>query len=200
MQSALPPETGMAGRFPRVLNVVLAGYSIMEDGEIALPEFWGARRINDAGVTLIKRFEGLHLTPYLCPGGIRSIGYGHTRTVRAGMRITPEQAEQLLNEDLRMAERTVSRLVGVPLNGNQFSALVSFVFNVGAANFSNSTLLRLLNRGWYDQVPAQLMRWNRVAGEAMGGLTRRRAAEAALWNEPEREEAQQAAETASSAG
>jgi lysozyme len=60
--------------------------------------------------------------------------------------------------------------------------LVSFAFNVGIANFQQSTLLRLLNRGWYEQVPAQLMRWNRSRGEVLGGLTRRRAAEARLWN------------------
>ena len=73
-------------------------------------------------------------------------------------------------------------MVTVPLNDNQFAALVSFAFNVGVLNLERSTLLRLLNRGWYEQVPAQMMRWNRAAGEAMGGLTRRRAAEAQLWN------------------
>jgi lysozyme len=73
-------------------------------------------------------------------------------------------------------------LVTVPLSDNQFSALVCFAFNVGVGNFESSTLLRLLNRGWYEQVPAQLMRWNRANGEVFGGLSRRRAAEARLWN------------------
>lgn len=175
----------------RAFNIVLAGRKIMEEAEeieFTNPNLWGNRRINAEGIRIIKEFEGLHLAPYLCPGKRWSIGYGHTRTVRAGMKITPEQAEQLLNEDLRIAERAVSRLVRVPLNDNQFSALVSFVFNVGAMNFENSTLLKLLNRGWYEQVPAQLMRWNRAAGEVLGGLSRRRAAEARLWNKPERPE------------
>ncbi len=142
---------------------------------------WAQRRVNAAGVALVKDFEGLHLAPYLCPAKVWTIGYGHTRTVRAGMRISPEQADQLLADDLSLAARAVARLVRVPLNDNQFAALVSFVFNVGTTNFENSTLLKLLNRGWYEQVPAQLTRWNRASGEVLGGLARRRAAEARLW-------------------
>ncbi|MDD3371114.1 MAG: lysozyme [Alphaproteobacteria bacterium] len=140
------------------------------------------RHINEAGIALIKEFEGLRLTPYLCPSKIWTIGYGHTRTVCAGMSVTPEQAEMLLAEDLDLFERGVSRVVKVPLNDNQFSALVCFSFNVGMANLEFSTLLKLLNRGWYEQVPAQLMRWDHANGEVMGGLARRRAAEARLWN------------------
>jgi lysozyme len=141
-----------------------------------------ARCVNQDGIDLIKKFEGLHLTPYLCPGKIWTIGYGHTRTVRAGMQVTQAQADQLLDEDLSLFERAVSRLVAVPLSDNQFSALVCFSFNVGTGNLESSTLLKLLNRGWYEQVPAQLMRWNRANGEVFGGLARRRAAEARLWN------------------
>jgi len=141
-------------------------------------------KTNQAGLDLIKEFEGLHLTPYLCPAKIWTIGYGHTRTVSAGMRITPEQAEDLLKDDLGLAERGVARLVAVQLNENQFSALVSFAFNIGLGNFERSTLLQLLNRGWFEQVPTQLLRWNRVNGEVMGGLSRRRSAEGALWATP----------------
>lgn len=140
------------------------------------------RMINQAGIDLIKDFEGLHLTPYLCPAKVWTIGYGHTRTVRNGMSITQEEADHLLSGDLQIVERFIQLLVTVPLNDNQFAALVSFTFNVGKSNFEHSTLLRLLNRGWYDQVPAQLMRWNRSRGEVLGGLSRRRGAEAKLWN------------------
>ena len=142
------------------------------------------RPVNDAGLTLIRAFEGLHLTPYLCPAKIWTIGYGHTRTVRAGMKISADDAENFLRDDTRLMARAVQRLVTVPLNDNQFAALVSFTFNVGISNFENSTLLKLLNRGWYEQVPAQLMRWNRANGEALGGLSRRRMAEGQLWNRP----------------
>ncbi len=146
------------------------------------PAILSARRINADGIALIKDYEGLHLTPYLCPAKIWTIGYGHTRTVHSGMQVTPDQADQMLDDDLRLIERAVQRAVQVPLNDNQFAALVSFAFNVGINNFQNSTLLKLLNRGWYEQVPAQLTRWNRANGEVMGGLSRRRAAEAQLWN------------------
>lgn len=139
------------------------------------------RHVNDDGIALIKEFEGLHLTPYLCPGKVWTIGYGHTRTVRQGMRITKEQAEALLREDLRLFERGVTRLVTVKLNDNQFSALVCFAFNIGLGNFEFSTLLKLLNRGWYDQVPVQLLRWDHANGETLGGLRRRRLAEGQLW-------------------
>ena len=161
----------------------------MKDAAIAgatANAFLFARRTNESGIALIKEFEGLRLTPYLCPANIWTIGYGHTRTVRPDMKISIDQAEQLLDEDLRIAERAVSRLVTVPLNDNQFSALVSFVLNVGTVNLEKSTLLKLLNRGWYEQVPAQFARWNRASGEILGGLARRRAAEARLWNSPVR--------------
>ena len=140
-----------------------------------------ARHINQDGIDLIKQFEGLHLTPYLCPARVWTIGYGHTRTVFNGQNITPEQADILLEEDLRLFERAVLRLVTVPLTDNQFSALVCFAFNVGTGNFASSELLTLLNRGWYDQVPVQLLRWDHANGEVMGGLARRRAAEGRLW-------------------
>lgn len=103
-----------------------------------------ARTVNAAGVALIKQFEGLHVTPYMCPGKIWTIGYGHTRTVRAGMRITPDQADQFLNDDLRLVAASIQRLVTVPLNDNQFAALASFAFNIGTANFERSKLLLLL--------------------------------------------------------
>lgn len=138
--------------------------------------------INKDGINLIKEFEGLRLTPYLCPAKVWTIGYGHTRTVSAGRRITEAQADQLLQDDLQIFERAVDRLVTVHLSENQFSALVCFAFNVGVGNLEKSTLLKLLNRGWYEQVPAQLMRWNRANGEVMGGLSRRRSAECVLWN------------------
>ncbi len=159
------------------------------DGSLeAAAALWRARRVNANGIALIREYENLRLTPYLCPGHIWTVGYGHTRTVRPGMKITADQADALLDDDLRLVERAIVRLVKVPLTNNQFAALASFVFNVGTANFERSTLLKLLNRGWYEQVPAQLMRWNRAAGEVLGGLARRRAAEARLWNKTDEPE------------
>lgn len=135
-----------------------------------------------SGVLLIKSFEALKLNAYLCPARVWTIGYGHTKTAKAGMRITPEWALDLLRDDLQDAENAVNQSVKVKLTQNQFDALVSFVFNVGGGAFRKSTLLKLLNKGQYDAVPAQLMRWNRAGGKALPGLTRRRVEEAALWS------------------
>ena len=157
-------------------------YESIETSFLAKAMVWAQRRVNEAGIALVKEYEGLRLRPYQCAGKVWTIGYGHTRTVTPGIVITQEQAEQFLQEDMEIAARAVSRLVQVPLGDNQFAALCCFVFNVGIGNFEASTLLRLLNRGWYEQVPAQLMRWNKVKGEELGGLSRRRAAEGRLWN------------------
>lgn len=143
---------------------------------------WMVRRTSEAGMALIKEFEGLRLTAYRCPGKVWTIGYGHTRSVYTGMEITEDEAEALLREDLAVVEQALARLVRVPLDDNQHAALACFVFNVGVGSFERSTLLMLLNRGWYDQVPAQLMRWTRANGQMVGGLSRRRAAEGRLWN------------------
>jgi len=141
------------------------------------------RRINDAGLNLIKEFEGCKLTAYICPAGVLTIGYGSTGPhVVPGMTITQEEAETLLRDDLRRFEEGVEQLVEVPLNDNQFSALVSFAFNLGLGALSGSTLLRLLNEGNYAAVPAQLARWNKSGGKVLAGLTRRREAEGKLWS------------------
>jgi GH24 family phage-related lysozyme (muramidase) len=98
--------------------------------------------------------------------------------------ITREQAEQLLRADLQEAEDAVSNLVTVPLNENQFSALVSFVFNLGAGELEDSTLLELLNQGKYSEAADQFLRFNTDNGEPLEGLTRRREAERQLFLTP----------------
>jgi lysozyme len=148
---------------------------------------------SQTGVNLIKSFEGLHkvaedgmVHSYRCVAGKWTIGYGSTKGVRSGMRITKEEAEARLREDLKWCEDTVKRNVEVPLTQNQFDALVSLIFNIGGPNFQSSTLLKKLNKGLYAEVPEQMMRWNkaRVEGEltVVRGLTRRRTAEAALFS------------------
>jgi lysozyme len=143
------------------------------------------QQINDAGLALLKAHEGLRLRAYLCPGGILTIGYGHTGDVKPQQHITNSEAEQLLKRDVERFEVGISNYVRVPLNDNQFSALVCFTFNIGLEAFAKSTLLSLLNRRWYEQVPAQLMRWTNAKGHELSGLVTRRRAEAALWNKKE---------------
>lgn len=143
------------------------------------------RRISAAGLELVKSFEGLRLQSYRDTGGVLTIGYGHTGPdVKPGMVITVAKAEQYLRDDLAEAEDAVSKFITVPLNDNQFVALVSFTFNVGREAFRRSTLRKKLNAGDYDAVPGQLARWVNDNGKKINGLVRRRKAEADLWNTP----------------
>ncbi|MDA8159362.1 MAG: lysozyme, partial [Desulfobacteraceae bacterium] len=99
--------------------------------------------------------------------------------------LSEAQCWGLLEQDLDAAEGAVNEAVNVPLNQNQFDALVSFAFNVGNGAFHGSTLLKLLNQGQHDQVPAQLERWTRINGQVVTGLVNRRRQEIELWNSPE---------------
>jgi lysozyme len=140
-----------------------------------------SRRMNEAGLQLLRSFEGLSLEPYRCPAGWWTIGYGHTETTRPGQRITNELAEDLLRRDVKKFEEGVAELVTVPLNDNQFAALVCFAFNIGLVAFARSTLLRKLNAGEHSAVPKELVRWRKSRGIDLPGLLRRREAEAKLW-------------------
>jgi lysozyme len=152
------------------------------DGSTA---YSGSRRINAAGLAIIKKFEGLELQAYLCPAGKWTVGWGHTGPdVHSGLVISEAKAEQLLRGDLDRFEPAVSKLAPVSTDG-QFSALVSFAFNLGEESLRTSTLRRMHNEGEHAKAALQFARWNkaRVNGKlkALSGLTRRRAAEAALY-------------------
>lgn len=142
-------------------------------------------------IILVKQFEGLSLVPYLCPAQIWTIGYGATKDL-AGHKITARtaaltlaDADNLLIRDLSTAMRWVERLIFVPLDAKQKSALISFVFNLGPTNFRSSTLRKRINEGDFDDVPNQLLRWVYGGGRKLVGLERRRIAEAYLWVEGE---------------
>ena len=134
------------------------------------------------GIDLIKHFEGCELEAYQCAAGVWTIGYGHIKGVSEGMTITQEQAEQMLLDELVEYENYINELVSVDLSQNQFDALVSWVYNLGPSNLRSSTLLKVLNSGDYNGVPAQIMRWNKAGGKVLEGLTRRREAEARLFS------------------
>jgi len=138
-------------------------------------------KISDAGVSAVKGFEGFRAKAYLCPAGVWTIGFGTTNGVKEGDSVTRARAEELLKSDLKWAEAVINKKVTVKLKQNQFDALCSFVYNIGETAFSKSTMLKLLNKGQYDAVPAQIARWNRVGKEVNRGLTIRRAAEADMW-------------------
>ena len=133
---------------------------------------------------LIKSFEGLELVAYLCPADIWTIGYGHTGNVKEGDSITKAEAEALLDKDLQTFRNGVKRLVKVPLNENQFGALVSFAYNIGLGSLQSSTLLKMLNAGDYTGAADQFLRWNKSGGKVLTGLVRRREAERAVFLTP----------------
>jgi lysozyme len=140
---------------------------------------------SDAGRAFIETFEGLRTTAYMpTPHDVPTIGYGHTLGVKMGDTCTQAEADEMLAEDLRVAELVLETLVEVDLNQNQIDALVSFVFNVGAGNFKSSTLLKLLNQSDFDGAADQFLRWDKQAGVELAGLTKRRAAERSLFLTP----------------
>ncbi len=141
------------------------------------------RRIGQAGLALIKQYEGCRLAAYRCAAGVWTIGYGHTAGVHSGMTITQAQADAYLQQDVAKFERYVNNPAYVPiteqLNQNQFDALVSFAFNLGAGN------LRKLCKGRTAAQIAQAMtQYCKANGKVLAGLRRRRAAEQALFNKP----------------
>ncbi len=142
----------------------------------------GPKRINQNGLLLIKSFEGLRLKAYRDAVGIWTIGYGTTRGVQPNMSISEAEAEQLMRDDLIRFEQAINSAVSVPVNDNQFSALVSFTYNVGSGAFRDSTLLRRLNGRQDIRITAdEFPRWNKAGGRVLHGLTRRRHAERALF-------------------
>ena len=138
-------------------------------------------KTSQRGINLIKQFEGVRLTAYKCPAGVYTIGYGHTRGVQRGMKITEEEASAFLAADLRNSEKAVERYDSVyHWNQNEFDALVSFTFNCGAANLRS--LLRNGRRN-RSQIAATLPLYRKAGGKVLTGLERRRAAEKALFLE-----------------
>ena len=126
------------------------------------------------GVNLIKKWEGCKLDAYLCPAGVPTIGYGHTKDVYIWLEVTQDKAEELLRADLSDFEHWVSRLVAVELKQCQFDALVSFTYNLGQGNLRSSTLLKKLNEGNYMGAANEFPRWNKAGGKVLKGLVDRR--------------------------
>jgi len=137
--------------------------------------------ISEEGISLIKKFEGCRLEAYQDSVGIWTIGYGTIKGVREGDKINQDEAEHLLQEELPEYEDYINKMVKVPLKQCQFDALVAWVFNLGSGNLQESTMLKVLNEGKYDEVPAQMRRWNKAGGEVLNGLVRRREAEAIMF-------------------
>lgn len=143
--------------------------------------------INAATVNLVKEFEGLRLQAYQDSVGVWTIGYGTTAAAgvgiapKAGMKITEADAEHYLRAGLEKFAAQVAPLIKVPVTGNEFGACLSLAYNIGPGAFARSSVLRKLNAGDKAGAAKAFALWNKAGGKVLAGLTRRRAAEAALF-------------------
>lgn len=143
-------------------------------------------QVTEDGLALIRRFEGFRAKAYRCPAGVWTIGFGHTSqagppAVRAGMQLGEEEANRILKDDVQRFAGEVGALLAREVSAAQFSALVSFAYNVGVPAFRKSSVLKAVNAGRLHDVPARLRLWVKAGGRVLPGLERRRAAEAELF-------------------
>lgn len=147
-------------------------------------------QISKLGLALLKGFEGFRSTAYRCPAGVLTIGYGHTSMagppqVRPGQVMSKAEAEKVLAKDIEKFAAQIAPLITVDLTSNQFSALVSFAYNVGVGGFRKSSVLRAVNREQHIDVMRRLGLWTKAGGRVLPGLVKRRSAEAALYMTPD---------------
>lgn len=142
-----------------------------------------SKKLNQAGIDLLKQLEGCSLHEYLDSGSIRTIGFGHTGVdVTPGLTWTQQQADDQLLKDIARAEQGVDKLLKVQLNDNQFSALVIFAYNIGLTAFKLSGVLARVNEGYHgDMVTEQMKRWCHAGTIVIPGLVNRRNKEIELF-------------------
>jgi lysozyme len=147
-------------------------------------------KMGKKGIDLLKLWESgkngkFASISYRCSAGKNTIGWGHVikPLEKIEQPISLAKAEELLQNDIKWAEEAVTNYVKTTINQNQFDSLVCLVFNIGATNFKTSTLLKFLNDGSLDKVPAQFMRWVYAGKVKLKGLENRRFAEINLWND-----------------
>lgn len=141
--------------------------------------------MNQKGIDLIKKYEGLSLVAYPDPatkGAPWTIGYGHTgKDVNPTSKITKEQAETLLDQDVQKIAKIVDNVITAKITDDQFSALISLAFNIGPYNFVKSTLVSTLNTNDFVGTAKEILRWNKADGKVMAGLVKRRNDEKTLF-------------------
>ena len=163
--------------FP-LLEVLLFMYSL------TTPQLFGTPDITD----MVAHYEGFHSASYLCPGGVWTIGYGHTGpdVTATSPAISKDEGKALLIRDLTEAGNAVLRHAGDALGKSEsldaalrrFIALTSWTFNLGEGNLASSTLLKRLHAGRWEDAATEMLRWNRASGKVLAGLTKRRKTEA----------------------
>ncbi|MBD1874168.1 lysozyme [Nodosilinea sp. FACHB-131] len=191
---------------PLSIGMVRQGINAKGYSPAPLPEATQQEPQQDPGVELVATFEGSRsagdgkIYSYNDGLGNQIIGYGHLiqpheqqsgtitidgEAVPFAIGISAAQAKALLDQDLKPIRQEVDKLVAVELTNNQRAALASFMYNVGPQTFAESTLLKKLNAGEYDAVPAELMKFIRAGAEELPGLVTRRKAEIELWHKPD---------------
>jgi lysozyme len=140
--------------------------------------------ISKRGIEFIKSFESFSPIIYKCPAGVYTIGYGHTlRYFEKDYKISREEAEKLLFQDICLASDVVIRNIRIKLTQNQFDALISFVFNVGSGAFQRSSLRHKINSSWDDEeIHYEFLQWVYAGGKKMPGLLYRRKCEAEIYS------------------
>jgi lysozyme len=146
-------------------------------------------KTNRAGIDLIKKWEGVKLEAYLCPAGVWTIGYGHTSAageprVVKGMKITAQEAVDILVRDLVKYEAAVNKAITRAPNDNQFAAMVSLCYNIGPGAFARSSLVKRFNAGDVDGAADAFRMWNKAGGRVLQGLVNRREDEIRLFRAP----------------
>ena len=136
---------------------------------------------SEEGIALLRHFEGCKLNAYQDSVGVWTIGYGHTKGVERGMKISQEEAESMLQQELEHEYEDYISDIDQELTQCQFDALVCWVYNLGPTNLRSSTMLKEIIAGNMDLVPFQMKRWDKAGGKVLLGLTRRRNAEALLF-------------------
>jgi lysozyme len=138
-------------------------------------------RVSQKGIKMIKDFEGCKLAAYKDSVGIPTIGVGHIKGVKMGMKITQAQADKFLAEDLASVEKCLNNL-GVISKQNQFDALASWIFNLGVGNFNSSTMKKYIVAKCSDiDITDQMVKWCNAGGRPLLGLKKRRVAEANMY-------------------
>ena len=142
-------------------------------------------KLDNKGYMMITEFEGFSANPYLCPAKLATIGFGNTfysdgrKVTMVDKPITRAEAFDMFKEIADKFAKRVSTCVKAPLNQNQFNSLVSFAYNVGVANFMNSTLLKKVNANHNDTtIRTEFLKWDKVGTKKLAGLTKRRIYEA----------------------
>ena len=148
-------------------------------------------KISQVGIDLIKRFEGCKLKPYLCPAGYWTVGYGHvlgngvTLAEADNRTFTQGEVDVLLRNDIRRFEQGVCRLCPVPLIQHQhiFDSIVSWSYNLGLGSLQRSTMRQKILRQDGEAASKELLKYDKVGGRPLKGLTRRRQAEYRLFTQ-----------------